>query len=332
MKILVFDADASVRHIFSAALPGHELIYIDGRVASDALTAHSDAAVVSLFVASTFQKEHFDALPNLKCIAARSTGVDHIDTAEAKARNILIVNVPSYGARTVAEFTFALILSLSRRLLEAANQVRQEGRFDTAPLEGFDIGGKTLGVIGTGAIGTGVVRIASGFGMRVLMYDKFPAPRIETEQAKYVPFDQLLAESDIVTLHVPLVPENTHLLDAEAFAKMKRGAYVVNTARGELIDTEALLEALKNGTVAGAGLDVLEGEKALKDEMELIANGSFDALKSVIRDHVLIDMPRVIVTPHIAFFSREAYTEILSTTVKNISDFAAGTPGNIVKL
>ena len=333
MKILVFDADQSARDTFTAGLAGHDIVYIDGSVSPEALKEHADAEVVSLFVASAFTREHMAALSNLKCIAARSTGIDNIDVAAAKERGIVISNVPSYGARTVAEFTFSLLLAISRRLPEAANQVRQEGKFETRVLEGFDLYGKTIGVIGTGAIGKNVVKIAQGFGMKVLMCDKFPAQGLETADAKYVSFDELLAQSDIVTLHVPYFPENHHLLGAEAFAKMKRGAYIINTARGELIDTNALLVALKNGAVAGAGLDVLEGERALKDEMELVmGTESINTLKAVIRDHMLIDMPRVIVTPHIAFFSREAYTEILSTSAKNIANFAAGTPSNIVKM
>ena len=333
MKILVFDADETVRDIFTGALAGRELIYIDGSVSLEALAGHPDTEVVSLFVASSFQKEHFAALPKLKCIAARSTGVDNVDLAAAKERGVVVCNVPAYGSRTVAEFTFALLLALSRRLPEAANQVRQEGNFQTRALEGFDLFGKTIGVIGTGAIGKNVVKIAQGFGMRVLMFDKFPAAGFGGTDAQYVSLDELLAQSDIITLHVPLVPENVHLLGAAAFAKMKRGAYIINTARGELINTEALLDGLKKGTVLGAALDVLEGERALKDEIELVKGAeSIHVLKYIIRNHALIDMPRVIVTPHIAFFSKEAYGEILSVTAKNIQQFAAGAPSNVIAL
>ncbi len=333
MKILVFDADQAVRDAFSAALPGYDIAYADGTVSPEILEAHRDAETISLFVASSLRKEHIALLPNLKCIAARSTGVDHIDTVAARERGIVVCNVPSYGARTVAEFTFALLLALARRLPEAANQVRQQGNFQTRALEGFDLFGKTIGVVGTGAIGKNVVKIAQGFGMHVLMSDPFPTPAIETGNARYVPLNDLLLRSDIVTLHVPLTPENRHLLNRDAFAKMKRGVYIINTARGELIDTAALLDALKEGPVAGAALDVLEEERALKDEIELVKGSeSINMLKDIIRDHVLIDMPRVIVTPHIAFFSREAYGEILSTTARNIVNFAAGTPSNVVRV
>lgn len=331
MKVVVFDSDQACKEEFGQ-LTGHDVIFFDSPVSPVALAAHADADIVSIFVSSAFQKVSIDALPNLKCIAARSTGVDHIDVAYAAQKNISVVNVPRYGARTVAEFTFALLLALTRRIFDATFQVREEGSFKTGALEGFDLFGKTIGVIGTGAIGRNVVRIAQGFGMHVVMHDVVPDPTLSAEGGGYVSLDELVSRADIVTLHVPYTPANYHLLGTEAFAKMKKGALVINTARGELIDSEALLEALRNGTVAGAGLDVLEGERALKDEMELVhGSESIQDLKSVLRNHLLIDMPRVIITPHIAFFSREAYREILTTSVANITNFCAGTPSNLVR-
>ena len=167
MKILVFDADAAVREIFGTKLIGHEIVYFDTHVSSEALAAHRDAEVVSMFVASSFTKENIDALPKLKCIATRSTGVDHIDVAYAREKGIQVCNVPRYGAHTVAEFTFALLLSLSRRIPEAVHQVREDGDFRTEALEGFDLFGKTIGIVGTVAIGRNVASIAQGFGMEV---------------------------------------------------------------------------------------------------------------------------------------------------------------------
>ena len=333
MKILVFDADAAVREIFGKQLVGNQIVYFDTHVSSETLSAHADAEVVSMFVASSFSKEHIDLLPNLKCIAARSTGVDHIDVAYARGKGIEVCNVPRYGAHTVAEFTFALLLSLSRRIPEATHQVREDGDFRTEALEGFDLFGKTIGIIGTGAIGRNVASIAQGFGMEVRLFDHHPDTGLEGEHARYVSMEELLASSDIVTLHVPASAENKHMLGKAELEKVKRGAYIINTARGELIDPEALLEALKSGQVAGAGIDVLEEERVLKDEMELVKGiESIHALKSLIRDHILVDMPRVVVTPHIAFFSREAYHEILSTTAENIIAFVSGTPQNTVRV
>ncbi len=322
MKVLVFDTDDAVRETFSARLPDAECIYIEGPVSPEALAAHRDAEAVSLFVTSALRAEDMDALPNLKLIAVRSTGVDHVDTQHAKEKGIAVLNVPKYGAHTVAEFTFALMLTLSRRIFDAVVQVREDGNFDTSELEGFDLYGKTLGVIGTGAIGCNVVAIAKGFGMRVLMHDMFEKKELVCESARYLPLEDVLAESDIVTLHVPYTKENHHLLNRERFALMKEGAIVINTARGELIDTEALLDALRSGRIMGAGLDVLEEERALRDEIDLVRGiESIHSLKAIIRDHALIDMPRVVVTPHIAFFSKEAYREILETSAENIASF-----------
>jgi len=331
MKVLIFGADDATREIFAPVLKDHTVVYLDGVVTADALAENSDANVVSIFTSSEFKKEQIDALPELKCITTRSTGFDHIDVAYAKKKGIVVCNVPKYGAITVAEFAFALILSLSRRIFEAFHQVREEGRFNTSAFEGFNLFGKTLGVIGTGNIGRHVVGIAKGFGMNVLMFDPHADKSLENDTAKCVSFDELLAGSDIVTLHVPYTKENHYLLNESAFAKMKRGAFVINTARGELIDTEALLDALKSGQVGGAGLDVLEEERVLKDEIELVKGiESIHDLKILIRDHALIDMPRVVITPHIAFFSREAYHEILEVTAANIANFAGGRPTNAV--
>jgi len=331
MKILIFSSDDATRKIFAPVLKDHTVVYLDGIVSADALAKNPDANVVSLFTSSEFKKEQIDALPNLKCIATRSTGFDHIDIAYAKEKGITVCNVPRYGAHTVAEFAFALMLTLSRRIFEAFHQVREEGSFKTSALEGFNLFGKTLGVVGTGNIGCHVVGIAKGFGMKVLMFDHHPDKTLEDENSKFVSFDELLAGSDIVTLHVPYTKENHYILNKDAFAKMKRGAYVINTARGELIDTGALLDALKARQVAGAGLDVLEEERVLKDEIELVKGiESIHELKILIQDHALIDMPRVVITPHIAFFSREAYHEILEVTAANITNFAGGKPTNTV--
>lgn len=331
MKILVCDADDSVKKLFSERLAGHEVSYVDGPVTEKTATEHFDAEAVSVFVSSSVTKPIINAFPNLKLIAARSTGVDHIDVAAAKERGVIVCNVPKYGARTVAEFTFALMLGLSRRLPTAARQVKEDGDFHTAALEGFDLFGKTLGVIGTGSIGANVVEIALAFGMNVLMYDPHPNEKLSSTKASYVPLQELFAKADIVTLHVPYTKDTHHLINAEALSQMKRGVFIVNTARGELIDTQALLESLQSGQVTGAGLDVLEEERVLKDEMELVKGSeSIQSLKAIIRNHVLRDIPRVIITPHIAFFSKEAYHEILETTIFNISSFANGTPINTV--
>ncbi len=331
MKVLIFDTDAATRETLDARLPHIERVYFDTSLSMDALHRHADAEIISVFISSPVTREVIDALPALKLVVTRSTGVDHIDLAHAKESGIVVSNVPKYGARTVAEFTFALILGLSRRLPEASMQVKEDGNFDTKALEGFDLYQKTLGVVGTGAIGKTVVGIAQGFGMHVLTYDPFPNESIVSDDVRYVSLEELLARSDIVTFHVPYTPENHHLLNAEKIALMKKSAFVINTARGEIIDTEALAQAIREGRLAGAGLDVLEEERMLKDEIELVKGiESIHSLKTIIQDHALIDTPRVIVTPHIAFFSVEAYREIITTSAEDISQFIAGTPVHTV--
>lgn len=327
MKILVTDADEQLKTRFGAALSAHEIVYTADSISEDFVRQHSDAECLCVFVSSGVTAEIIDLLPSLRHISTRSTGVDHIDVPHAKSRGIVVTNVARYGAHTVAEFAFALLLSLSRRIPEGNRRLREEGEFSTAGLNGFDLFGKTIGVIGTGAIGRNVVRIAQGFGMQVRMFDLSPDTSIETADARYAAFDDVLASSDILSLHVPHTAENHHLLNAETLARAKHGVRIVNTARGELIDAQALLAALESGQVAGAALDVLEGER------EYHAHGAplhGAVQENSARSNPLVMHPHVIVTPHIAFFSDEAYREILDTTLESIASFVSGTPQHTV--
>jgi len=225
-------------------------------------------------------------------------------------------------------------LNLSRNLFTAAHQIKEGAHFSLQHLRGFDLKGKTIGVIGTGRIGKNVIRIANGFGMRVIAYDPHTDPLYAQEhQYEYTSFDTLLQVADIITLHSPYTHENHHLLNTRAFGMMKKGVCIINTARGELIDTEALLNAINNGTVRGAALDVLEDERMLKEEVGLVRNESRTLTvdyKILLEDHVLINMPQVIITPHIAFYSQEAETEIIHTTIANIVAFVTGSAQNVV--
>lgn len=290
-----------------------------------------DAQIISVFIYSDLDAPRLRQLPSLRMIATRSTGYDHIDTAFCRERNIVVSNVPSYGANTVAEHTFALLLSLSRNIYQARERTLRND-FSFQGLQGFDLMGKILGVIGTGQIGQHVIRVAKGFEMRVLAYDPHhdlaASQRLDFE---YIGLDALLARSDVISLHCPLTAETQHLIGTQAFQKMKKGVYLINTARGGLIDTETLLRALDAGIVAGAGLDVLEEEEAVREERELLS-GRFDAkkLQAVLRNHVLAKHEQVIITPHIAFNSREAVERILEITVENISAYLGASPSNVV--
>jgi D-lactate dehydrogenase len=230
-----------------------------------------DAEVLSVFVDSKVPKAVIDQMPNLKHIALRSTGFDHVDVGYAETKGISVSYVPHYGSQTVAEHTFALILALSRRAFPMYQLLREEGNLDVVSHEGFDLAGKTIGIIGTGAIGKRVCEIANGFRMNIKAYDLFPNTElINTLGVQYCQMDELLSESDIITLHTPATKENHHLLNEKSIAKIKKGAYVINTARGVLIDTIALMRAIKSEHLGGAGLDVYEGEEFLKDEIKLI--------------------------------------------------------------
>ena len=314
-------------------LPGQDITFHQGSLSSFPELADPNANILCVFIETPIGKAELDRFPGLKLIATRSTGFDHIDLAETKARGIAVANVPFYGENTVAEFAFALLLALSRRIVDADERVREAGTFSPVGLRGFDLAGKTLGVVGTGHIGAHVIRMAKGFGMNVVGFDAFPnAELAHTLDFTYVPLPELLATSDIVTLHVPYNEHTHHLINSENLPQIKKGAYLINTARGAVVETAALVEALKNGTVAGAGLDVLEEEGVLADEAAFLSSEhpSEEKMRIALADHYLINHPRVIVTPHLAFNTKEAIERILNTTVENIQNFIKESPTNIV--
>lgn len=293
----------------------------------------SDATSVSIFIHSHVTAGVLAQLPKLRQIATRSTGYDHIDLAACTARGIIVSNVPVYGENTVAEHTFGLILSLSRKIHHAyARTIR--GDFSLQGLRGFDLKGRTLGVVGTGHIGLHVIRIGRGFGMDVLASDVREQPLLaEVLGFQYVALEALLERSDIVTLHVPYLPGTHHLLNRERLSRMKRGSLLINTARGAVVDTDALLWALDEGILAGAGLDVLEGEELIAEERQLLGQGVVtEQLQAAIRGHVLLRRDDVVITPHIAFNSEEALQRILETTAENVKIFLRGAPSNTVNL
>ena len=311
-----------------------ETEYLNDHLDKDHLPPNREVEIISVFIGSVINKEVLDQLPSLKYIATRSTGYDHIDVNYAKTKNILVSNVPSYGENTVAEFAFGLILNLTRKIFQGCDQVKKTGSFSVESLQGFDLKGKTLGVVGTGRIGKHVIRMAKGFEMKVIAYDPFPNREFQkTFEYEYFPLEEVLKQSDIVTLHVPYMKETHHLINAQTIQLMKKGAYLINTARGPIVETEALVKALKNGYLGGAGLDVLEEEGIIGEEVELILNGHPEEhnLKTVLANHALFDMPNVLVTPHNAFNTREALEKILITTIENIKGFLANNQKNLVK-
>lgn len=291
------------------------------------------AEILSIFVSHQCKADEMAKLPSLKLIAARSTGFDYVDIPLARSKGIEVVYVPSYGENTVAEFAFALLLTLSRKISEAHEQITERGSFTQGNLRGFDLKDKTIGIIGTGRIGTNMIRMAGGFGMNIIAYDPFPKLELPQElNFRYVSFEELLQQSDIISLHAPLNENTYHMINKNNIHQMKKGVLLINTARGGLIETASLGQALEDGIIIGAGLDVLEEEKDMSDELSLLNNPNtkIEELKNVLANHYFMRHPRVIVTPHIAFNTQEAVKRILDTTIENIKSFAAGEVKNRV--
>lgn len=336
MKIAFFEVLKAEQDFFSKALSGEDVSFFEEKLNEKNIDKSSDAEIISIFTNSIVNKNIIDLLPNLKFINTNSTGYDHIDINYCKEKGIQVSNVPMYGSQTVAEFTFALLLTLSRRVYWGYHQLREGTSFDLSKLEGFDLEGKTLGVIGTGKIGQNVVRIAKGFRMNVIATDPHPKDELAKEFGfEYVSLDNLLMQADVVTVHVPYLPETHHLINSNNLTNIKKGSILINTARGEIVETEGLLAALADGRIKAAALDVLEGERDLKEESVIVSVADpkierMEKMRKLVEDHILIDLPNVIVTPHMAFFTKEAVDRIMQTTVDNIKNFIIGKPENVV--
>lgn len=332
MKIAIFEIEDWECATLQNICCGNDIAMVKEPLNADNASAYADTELISSFISSKLNRAVLEKLPKLKLIATRSTGFDHIDLAYCNERGIAVANVPTYGEHTVAEHVFALLLALSRHIPEAVQRTR-DGNFTFHGLEGFDLYGKTFGVIGTGHIGCRAAQIAKGFGMNVLAYDMHP----QSGQAKavgftYVDLSRLLAEADVISLHVPGMPQTRHMLSDKEFAAMKPGVVIINTARGPVIDVKALLQALSSGKVRAAGLDVLPEEPVIHEEAELLRNlfAEKHDLQTLVIDHALMHHKNVIVTPHSAFYTKEALEKILRTTAENIMAFLEGSPQNIV--
>ena len=276
--------------------------------------------VVSVFIYSKLDKTVLSQLPNLKMIATRSTGMDHIDVIECEKRHILVKNVPTYGENTVAEYAIALLLAVAKRIVPAHQSV-EDGEFSPEGLTGIDLFGKTLGVIGVGKIGQHVVRMAKGLGMKVVGVEKTPEPALAKKLGfKYADLETCLKQSDFVTLHVPAVADTVHLINRQNIKLMKRGAILINTSRGAVVESEAIAWALNAGILSGAGLDVAEKENEVESISMIMNPGpSHEDLRQVLSYHLLRDRDDVVFTPHNAFNTIE---RIVKTTIQNIKDFA----------
>ncbi len=323
MRIAVFSTKPYDREFLTAANRErlHELTFLEPRLTREtAPLAHSFPAVCA-FVNDQLDADALSVLRagGTQLIALRSAGFNHVHLPTAAKLGLKVLRVPAYSPYAVAEHTVGLILTLTRRLHKAYVRVR-EGNFSLDGLLGFDLHGRTVGVIGTGKIGSIVVRIMHGFGCRLLCHDRTPNQECSALGAKFVPLDELFAGADIVTLHCPLTPETHHLISAASLAKMKPGAMLINTSRGALVETRAVIEALKHGRLGSLGLDVYEEEADLFFE---------DLSRQVIQDDVfsrLLTFPNVMITGHQAFFTREALEAISRQTIDNVTAFEREEP------
>lgn len=327
-RIALFSTQPWVRASFEPLLPkcAFEISWLEPRltVTTAGLAAGHDA--VCAFVNDQLDAATIGALKNLdvRLIALRCAGYNNVDLASANAAGIGVVRVPAYSPYAVAEHALGLMLCLNRRYHRAWARVR-EGNFELDGLLGFDMHGKTVGVVGTGRIGQVLCTTLRGFGCRVLAFDTAPNAELAASGTEYVDLDRLYRESDIVSLHCPLVPATRHMIDAAALDAMKPGVMIVNTSRGALIDTPAVIRALKSGKIGYLGLDVYEEEQALFSE---------DLSDKVIQDDMFVRLesfPNVLITAHQAFFTKEAVENIASTTLANIREFLeTGTSKNLV--
>lgn len=303
---------------------GEEIQIFEQPIEKVDISLVKESEVVCVFINSDCSRSVLEKFPNLKHVVTRSTGFDHIDLDYCKYRGISVCSVPHYGANTVAEFTFALLLAISRKVIQSFKRVRS-GSYSFDGLRGFDLAGRKIGVVGAGNIGKHVIKMARGFEMDIYVFDKFAESNQDFQREigyKNVDLETLYRECDIISLHVPLLPETRYMIDKPQFDMMKEGVIILNTARGDLIRSEPLLEALNSGKVAFAGLDVVEGESYIKDEMELIEKDkSNEKLKVLLEDHILMNHTNVIMTPHNAFNTQDALDRILSTSIKNIKGF-----------
>ncbi|MBK1882692.1 2-hydroxyacid dehydrogenase [Luteolibacter pohnpeiensis] len=322
MICAVFDTKPYDREFLTAAAAGSgvQLRFLEFRLGPQTTSIAEGAECVCIFVNDKADRPILEALAaqGTKHIALRCAGFNNVDLDAAKELGLAVTRVPAYSPYAVAEHTLALLLTLNRKIHRAFNRVREQN-FSLNGLVGFDLHGKTVGIVGTGKIGQITAQIFRGFGCEVLAFDAFPNHEWAAKhQVRYVEFGALLGQSDIISLHVPLFPETFHLLDEKTLSQMKPGVFIVNTSRGKLIDTHALISKLKSGSIGGVALDVYEEEEGIFFE---------DLSGCVLQDDDLsrlLTFPNVLITSHQAFLTQEALHEIARVTVENISRLENG--------
>ncbi len=319
MKIAFFSTKSYDREFFNRYVTTHELIYFEAQLNEQTANLAAGCNAVCVFVNDKLNKAVIEQLKTngVQLIALRCAGFNNVDLEVAKANNIKVARVPAYSPHAVAEHAVALILTLNRKTHKAYNRIR-EGNFSLERLTGFDLFEKTVGVIGTGKIGQAFCNIMLGFGCKVLAFDLFENKEMAAKGVEYLPLIEVLQQSDIISLHCPLNEQTKHIINIQTIGMMKEGAMLINTSRGSLIDTPAVIEALKNGKIGYLGLDVYEQEEKLFFK---------DLSENIIQDDIimrLLSFPNVLITSHQGFFTEEALTQIAQITLGNIDAFEDG--------
>lgn len=330
--IAFFEISSEEKDYFTKKLAGEVIEFFEEPLTEETETNLAEIEILSVFIYSKVTAKVLKKMPKLKLIITRSTGFDHIDITSAQEAKITVTNVPNYGENTVAEHTFALILALSRKIVASAERVKRND-FSLDGLRGFDLENKTIGIIGTGKIGAKVARIAASFSMKIVGFDLRPnEDLIRKYKIEYMSLNEVLSSSDVISLNLRHTTETHHLINEETITKIKRGAILVNTARGGLIDTPALLPALDSGILSGIGLDVLEEEGSVKEDIQLSSRQfTRRSLMVGLANAILVHKPNVIITPHNAFNSVEAFGRIMDTTIENMVQFQKGELVNVVR-
>jgi len=329
--ITFFEATQEEKDFFGQKFVEGEVEFIDEPLGEDLEKDLTNVEIISVFIYSKITDKIVKKCPNLKLIVTRSTGFDHIDLEATSAAGIKVSNVPAYGENTVAEHTFALILALSRKIVPSNERVKHND-YSLDGLRGVDLAGKTIGIVGTGKIGSKLVKMAAGFEMKIIAFDQMKnQDLVKKFDVEYMPLKALLNKADIVSLNLRHTAETHHIINAETIQEFKRGAILVNTARGGLIDTPVLLTALDTGILAGVGLDVLEEEGSIKEDIQ-ITSRQFTRKNLMIglANALLCHKQNALVTPHNAFNSVEAFGRIMATTVDNIKAYQKDEPINLV--
>ncbi len=333
IKILVFDYRESEKNFFGNNKFEHfDITFYNESLNEDFIKNLSaeqleNTYAISVFIDSEVTESVINAFKNLRIISTRSTGVDHINLKAAAAKNIAVINVEGYGSKAVAQFTVGLMIALVRRIIPASQYLKNEERASCSTFLGRDISNLTLGVVGTGAIGAAVCRLGCAFGMKVLAYDLMQKQELTLNyDIKYTDLNTLLKNSDVISLHIPYTGENFHMFSEKQFEIMKDTAYIINTSRGEILDTFALYQALTEKKLAGAALDVVMCEQLSFrcSQFEKQLNNDIVCLQEAKIVKELVKMDNVIVTPHVAYETQDAIDYILEVSFRGILDCIKG--------